>query len=401
MNRREQKGSRGGKGARGAQHLSGPPAQLRRAGLYKGLLFLAGLALAGALFYTTHLLVQDVRESTRSHLSLSVEYYRNLILGDNPDLFLDAVEGIDFPLILTDSEGNPKFWKNIAVSPDDTTAAARQNVREILAEMDNANEPVPLEYYGFTDYFHFDDPAIVKLLRWFSITTTIAVAVYIVLGYVGFRSIRKAEEKSVWVGMARETAHQLGTPISSLLGWLEVLGDKGGEITPRMRQDVARLERIAIRFSKIGAQEELKPTPIPGVVESAIDYMRHRVGSGITITYNDLETGSAPIQADLISWVLENLMKNSAQAMEGEGEITVESGRVDDRVYIDVMDRGKGIAPLAQKTVFRPGYTTKKRGWGLGLSLARRVVEEMHHGRIFVKESRARELTVIRMVLPT
>ncbi len=381
--------------------LSGPPAQLRRAGLYKGLLFLGGLALAAALLYSTQLLVQDVRESTRSHLSLSVEYYRNLILSDNPDLFLDAVEGIDFPLILADSDGNPKFWKNISIAPDDTTAAAREHVREIMAHMDKGNQPVPLEYYGFTDYFHFDDPAIVNLLRWFSGIASVVGSLYVILGYIGFRNIRKAEEQSVWVGMARETAHQLGTPISSLLGWLEVLGDKGGDVTVRMRQDVARLERIAIRFSKIGSPEELKHLPVTDVIEAAVDYMRHRVGSGITITYVDLDSGTARIQADLIGWVLENLMKNAAQAMEGEGEISIESGKVDERVYIDVADRGKGIAPFEQKTIFRPGYTTKKRGWGLGLSLGRRIVEEMHHGRIFVKESRPHERTVIRMVLPT
>lgn len=385
-----------------AVKVNSSPSQLRRAGLFKGLLFIGALALTAGLFFSTRHLIYEVRESSRDHLALSVQYFRFLLLSDNPELAYDAVKEIDFPIVLADENGNPKFWKNLEIDPGDTSSVAIENVRNMIVEMDKrGHTPVPIEVVpGVIDYFHYDDPEIVTLLRWFSVISVIAVALYILLGYIGFRTIRKAEERSVWVGMARETAHQLGTPISSLMGWIEVLGDREGEISDKMKQDIARLERIAVRFSKIGTRELLLPQAIKPIVDEAIQYMSQRVGSGIKINYTDENVGNAPVQADLISWVLENLVRNAAQAMEGEGIVKIVSGSSKDHVYIDVIDTGKGISPRDFETIFRPGFTTKKRGWGLGLSLGRRIVREMHRGRLFVVESKSGERTVIRMVLP-
>ncbi len=382
--------------------LGGRPDQLRRAGLFKAFLFLGAVLLAAAVFFSTHLLVRQVRDSSRSYLALSVRYYRSLLLSDNPELAYDAVQGIDFPIVLTDGEGNPKLWKNLPVDPADTTAAALEKVRRLVEQMDRqGNEPIPIETLpGVIDYFHYGDPALVRLLRMTTITSVIAVALYVLVGYIGFRTIRRAEERSVWVGMARETAHQLGTPISSLMGWLEVLGEQGGEAAEKMRQDVARLERIAVRFSKIGAREELSPAPLAEVVEGAAAYMRGRVGTGVRILCEDEGAGEAPMQRDLIGWVLENLIRNAAQAMGGEGEVILHSGTLNGSVYVDVTDSGVGIPVRDHQTIFRPGYTTKQRGWGLGLSLARRIVEEMHGGRLYVLDSQPGHGTTIRMVLP-
>lgn len=365
---------------------TGVPMQLRRAGLFKGFLFVGALLLTAALFLSTNLLVRQVRDSARSYLSLSVQYYRNLLIGDNPELAYEAVQGIDFPIVLADSVGNPKFWRNLEVEPGDFSPEAMDKVRTFIAESRaEGNEPLALEVVpGQVDYFHYGDPKLVTLLRTMSLVSALAVAIYILIGYVGFRVIRKAEERSVWVGMARETAHQLGTPISSLMGWVEVLGDQG-EITESMKQDIGRLEKIAVRFSKIGTREKLQRLALSDVVDQSVTYMRGRVGSTIRIDVRDKGAGEAGMQPELIGWVLENLLRNATQAMEGKGTIIVETGTLSGEVYVDVIDDGKGISLRNTEAIFRPGFTTKKRGWGLGLSLGRRIVEEMHQiGRAHV-----------------
>ncbi|MBZ0263920.1 HAMP domain-containing histidine kinase [bacterium] len=380
---------------------AGIPAQLRRAGLFKGFLFLGAVLLAAGLFLITHRIVNEIRESSRSHLTLTVRYYRSLLLSDNPELAYEAVKGIEFPIVLTDQEGFPKFWNNLEVAPDDTSANARKKVLKIVKEMDRlGNKPVPLEVVpGVIDYFHYGDPDIVYLLRWYTIISVIVVAIYILLGYVGFRTIRKAEERSVWIGMARETAHQLGTPISSLMGWLEFLGDKGGDATVKMNQDLKRLEQIAVRFSKIGAKEKLKVRSLNNTIKDSVSYMRSRVGSSVEIELSEQVDVQIPLQPELIGWVLENLIRNAAQAMAGDGKISINCGEEKNTVFVDVKDTGPGISTRDFETIFRPGYTTKKRGWGLGLSLGRRILQETHNGRLFVKESRIGGGTTFRLVL--
>jgi len=361
-----------------------------------------GVLLTAGLFMYTNTLIDQVKETAISYLNRSVETYRKLLLEGNPELALQVVEGIDFPIVLTDSEWTPKAWRNMGIEQDDTSPEAIEKLREFIADSERqGNKPLAVEILpGQTDYFHYGDPELVRLLRIMSISTALIVAIYILVGYIGFRSIRKAEETSVWVGMARETAHQLGTPISSLMGWVEVLGEKGGDITVAMKQDIARLEKIAIRFSKIGAREELKAIPVSDIVEQAKIYMQTRVGKKVVISYEELEEAKALVQAELIGWVLENLIRNAAQAMSGIGKIEIKSGLEGEDVFIDIKDQGIGISQMDQETIFRPGYTTKKRGWGLGLSLARRIVEETHKGRIFVKTSKPGEGTTIRLVLP-
>jgi two-component system, sporulation sensor kinase D len=378
--------------------------RLRRAGMFKGFLFVGAVVLTAALFIATSLLVSQVRESAVVNLQRTVESYRLLLLNDNAELAYEAVQDIEFPIIVTDAEGHPKSWRNLNVDPNDTTAAAMEELYDFIEAMRRqGNEPIAVEVFpGQVDYFHYGDPLLVKTLRFVSIATALAVALYVFLGYIGFRTIRKAEERSVWVGMARETAHQLGTPISSLMGWLEVLGSSGRpEIVDAMRQDVRRLEKIAVRFSKIGTVEELNPGKLCNVVESSIDYMRSRVGSQVKISHDDRGCGEVAMQEELIGWVLENVIRNAAQAMQGEGQIQLVSGRNADGAYVDIIDEGPGIAKKEMETIFRPGFTTKKRGWGLGLSLGRRIVEEIHRGRLYVLASKPGEGTTIRMVLPT
>ncbi|MBS1262292.1 MAG: Sensor protein ZraS [Calditrichaeota bacterium] len=378
--------------------------RLRRAGLYKGFLFIGAVVLAAALFIVTNLLVRQVRASALSHLERTVDYYRLLLLNDNAELAYEAVQAIDFPIVVTGADGTPKSWRNLGVAPDDTSAEAMETLREFVRDSRRqGNEPLRVEVFpGQVDYFHYGDPQLVRTLRLVSIATALAVALYVFLGYIGFRTIRKAEERSVWVGMARETAHQLGTPISSLMGWLEVLAESGRpEVVRAMKQDVRRLEKIVVRFSKIGAVETLTPGSLAEVVRSSVEYMRTRVGSRVTIEHEDRSAGEVAMQQELVGWVLENLIRNAAQAMNGKGRIRVVSGRGEQGAYVDVIDEGVGIAKKDFEAIFRPGYTTRKRGWGLGLSLGRRIVEEIHRGRLFVLASRPGEGTTIRLLLPT
>jgi two-component system, sporulation sensor kinase D len=381
---------------------TGVPTQLKRAGIFKGFLFVGAIVIAGVFFLFTGMLVNQIRDSARSNLNLSVKYYRSLLLSDNPELAYEAVQNIEFPIVLSDSLGNPKFWRNLDMDVESNSPEAYEIAREFILDVAKlGNEPVELEVLpGVIDYFHYGDPALIKLLRVMSMSSALTVSLYILIGYMGFRMIRKAEERSVWVGMARETAHQLGTPISSLMGWLEVLGEESGEAVKSMKEDVGRLEKIAIRFSKIGTQEKLHNNSLSEVATVSVNYMRGRVGKTIDIQHVENESAEIPMQPELLSWVIENLVRNGAQAMDGKGQIRVETGLLNDEAYIDISDQGKGIETRNQEAIFRPGYTTKRRGWGLGLSLGRRIIEEVHQGRIFVKESRPGEGTTIRMVLP-
>ncbi len=382
-------------------------ATFRRVGLYKGLLFLGAVLLAAAVFIATNVLVSEVRKSARTAMNLSVEYYRSLLLSDNPELAWEAIQAMPFPIVVTDEDGNPTSWRNMAIAPDDTSPEAMDRLRRFVADTHrHGNPPISVEIVPDRIlYFHYGDPSLVSLLRWVSVLSALAVTLYVLIGYVGFRTIRKAEERSVWVGMARETAHQLGTPISSLMGWLDIL-ESGSESSrsdalPAMRQDISRLEKISVRFGKIGAAEKLHQVPLAEIVEETVRYMRTRVGTAVSIEVQDQDAGEAPLQPELISWVLENLLRNAAQAMSGKGKIAVTLSRLPAGVVVDIMDTGVGIASRNYESIFRPGFTTKTRGWGLGLSLSRRIVEEMHRGKLFVLNSRPGEGTTIRMVLPT
>lgn len=379
----------------------------QRVGLLKAFLFLFAVLLAAFLFVVTSVLVNEVRNSARTSMNLSVEYYKSLLLSDNPELAWEAIQVMPFPIVVTDSKGTPTSWRNLGIAADDTSRRAREILKKFIADTNqHGNRPIPVEVVpGQVLYFHYGDPSLVSLLRWVSVLSALAVTLYVFIGYVGFRTIRKAEERSVWVGMARETAHQLGTPISSLMGWLDVLEDGGeksrSEAVKAMRQDVSRLEKITVRFGKIGALEKLHPLPVAQVVNETVEYMRTRVGTSVTIEVVDLDAGEAALQPELIGWVLENLLRNASQAISGKGKIVLTLSRIANAVAIDVADTGVGIASRNFESIFRPGFTTKTRGWGLGLSLSRRIVEEMHRGRLYILNSRPGEGTTIRMVLPT
>ena len=250
----------------------------------------------------------------------------------------------------------------------------------------------------------YEDSEVLRQLQMFPVFQLILIGVFLVISYLIFSTFRKAEQNQVWVGMSKETAHQLGTPISSLNGWINLLREEGiahkEELINELEKDVKRLEIITERFSKIGSAPVLDAVPIYEVMSKAIEYLRNRSSKQVQfeVTTSD-EDAVAMVNIPLFEWVIENLCKNAIDAMSGAGVISAHISTDADKVFIDIKDTGKGIPASKFKTVFKPGYTTKKRGWGLGLSLAKRIIEEYHRGKIFVKESSPEKGTNFRIVL--
>jgi signal transduction histidine kinase len=271
---------------------------------------------------------------------------------------------------------------------------------------EQGNPALPIEVAsGKIDWFHYGDSLVITQLRWLPWVEIIVALLFVIVGYTGFSNIRRSEERMVWVGMAKETAHQLGTPLTSLMGWTELLKSGGhvGQAVVEMERDLTRLERVTARFSQIGSEPVLTATPLRGIITETADYFRTRLprsGQPISIQVQIAGEPVARINAGLFGWVLENLVKNSIDALRlTGGEIRLSAEIVGEQVILDVADTGHGIPPKHRRVIFRPGFTTKTRGWGLGLSLARRIVEEYHGGKLFIKETAPQRGTVMRIML--
>ncbi len=276
-------------------------------------------------------------------------------------------------------------------------------------DMDSDNPPIPIKYQGnVLGYYHYGVSPVIKQLRWLPYIEITAALLFIILGYLGFSQIKKSEQRNIWVGMAKETAHQLGTPISSISGWLEILKVDRKNLEKAVREintDVLRLTKVAARFSQIGSVPSLKKTNVISILNNTIQYFRKRLPQfDKTIAIEEIYKIQTEIRinAELFEWVIENLIKNAIDAIDDKkGKIDITLDRLNDgqQVYIDISDNGKGIMPRDRKNVFKPGFSTKKRGWGLGLSLAKRIIEDYHGGKLYVKESRLGEGTTFRIVL--
>ena len=263
--------------------------------------------------------------------------------------------------------------------------------------MDTDNEPIRLVLPGQVQLVHYGASELERLIRWFPPIQLLFVALFILVGYLGFSYIRRSEQSNLWVGMAKEAAHQLGTPLSSMMGWIELLrlqheGDAQAEtVADELERDVARLRRVADRFEKIGSVPELRPTRLLPVLDGVADYIRRRIpreGPRVSLDLYCPRDLAADLNPELFEWVIENLLKNALDAMEGDGQIVVEASRGrGGEARIEVRDTGKGMDRATARHIFRPGFSTKKRGWGLGLSLARRIVEEYHGGSLTLAES--------------
>ncbi len=369
----------------------------------KYLFIVAAVVIAIASVFVSDLLIKDLAQEERRKIEVWAEATRVLTSEDpslNMNLILQIIQGnTAIPVMLCNEHDSVMNYKNIELPEKNETDFLQKKVKELK----NKKEPIVIDMEdGTFQYLYYDDSSILKRLLVFPYVQLLVMAIFILTAFLALASTKKAEQNKVWVGLSKETAHQLGTPISSLIAWLEYLKMKevDSSLLSEMEKDVKRLEMIAERFSKIGSTPEPVPVNICESIQTALDYMGTRISSKVKI---NVDVPDHPIivliNNALFSWVIENLCKNAVDAMEGQGSISFHIEEKGKMVRIDVTDTGKGIVKSKFKTVFSPGYTTKKRGWGLGLSLVKRIIESYHGGKIFVKSSEIGKGTTFRIEL--
>ena len=374
----------------------------------KIILVVAAIVIAVASLVVSHYLVRDLAIEEKSKMSVWAEAMRTLNLADeNTDLNL-VLKVIDenntIPVVVTDKQGNVQTFRNVDLKGK-TYEDSLQMAATIAEKMFASGRYIRIFMEDKKDYIDvcYDESVMIKRLNVYPIVQLGVVMIFVVVAIFALLTSKRAEQNKVWVGLSKETAHQLGTPISSLMAWTEILKESypDDELIPEMDKDVKRLQLIAERFSKIGSLPEPVPTSLIEVMGHVIDYMDRRTSQKVK-----MEKVFPPqdiivkINASLFEWVIENLCKNAVDAMEGSGRITLFMQDEGDKVAIEVSDTGKGIRKKDVGNVFKPGFTTKKRGWGLGLSLAKRIVEEYHKGHIYVKSSEVGKGTTFRIELP-
>ena len=375
--------------------------------IWKITLLAIALGIAMLSLWYTNGLVEKLSQEEEKKVKLWAEGTKRLTsmettMSEISFLFNTVVQNnTTVPVILTNQEGDVVSWRNLD-SLKATTSP--EFLKEMLTQMKADHPPIviPLADNHF-NYIYYTDSLLLTQLKYYPYAQLTVIAIFILVAYLAFSSSRNAEQNQVWVGMAKETAHQLGTPLSSLMGWLEYLKSTGLDenISVEIEKDIHRLETVTQRFSKIGATPTLKPLQVITVVEQALGYLKTRVSKKVSLELevNCSEQLLVPLNQPLFEWVIENLFKNAVDAMEGEGQLKVSISENEKQVFIDFSDTGKGIPSGDFKRIFRPGFTTKTRGWGLGLSLAKRIVEYYHKGKIFVKESQPNVGSTFRVAL--
>ena len=374
----------------------------------KILLVVMAIIIAVVSLLVSHFLVDDLSAEERKKMEVWAQALHSLNEADEStdlSLVLSVMEGNStIPVIVLDKDGHVADYRNIKIKAADA-ADTIAFVERMGQRMKAADRYIKIQIGDSTDYqlVCYDDSVMLKRLAAWPYVQLGIVLIFVVVAIFALLSSKRAEQNKVWVGLSKETAHQLGTPISSLMAWTEMLKENypNDELLPEMDKDVKRLERIAERFSKIGSVPEPVDTSMKEVLQHVIEYMSHRTSQKVQIVSKMPQDDVViKINASLFEWVIENLCKNAVDAMEGEGTIEISLWQTDDRVVIEISDTGKGIRKKDIKNVFTPGFTTKKRGWGLGLSLAKRIVEEYHHGHIFVKWSELGKGTTFRIEMP-
>jgi len=372
------------------------------------------IGIASVLY--TNSIVEELKEREERYIEL---YAKTLEYSSDPDnsenlmfIFQEIVTpNNSIPVIVVDANGNPSIFRNIKVDSSKNDEAAMQNIlKKELKIMEQEYEPIAISGTDPSDpssyqYIYYRNSDLIYRLRYYPYIQLSIIAAFVFFGYVSFSYSRKAEQNQVWVGLAKETAHQLGTPLSSLMAWLEIMKIdddlREKEVTKELEKDISKLELITSRFSSIGSVPVLKDENISKIIRSTVNYLEKRTSKKVFINFvckDDLIT--ADINKPLFDWVIENLCKNAIDAMSGEGDITItlKEGKYGDAL-IDIKDTGKGIPSNKIKEIFQPGFSTKKRGWGLGLTLAKRIIENYHNGKITVKESVLKKGTTFRIVL--
>ncbi len=394
--------------------MSGGPASLN---LKLGLLVIGAAIAFGTLYYTQNL-VGRLQEREKEIVKLYASGLEDVANTESPTsdftfIFQNIIQRIDFPLILTDYKGNITSTKNISYEnklKGEELKIFFEQKKKLLSE-----QHAPIEIKSpkgkVIQKIYYGDSELVQRLRYYPFLQIIFALLFIIIAYSSFSYIKKSEQSNIWVGMSKETAHQLGTPISSLMGWNEMLKlnynnqDKVLDISDEINSDLTRLNKITKRFSKIGSKPELIGDSPYVTIERVSNYFQRRLpqlGKNVLINLEGNKDLKANMNSELFEWVIENLIKNALDAIETEtmnGKINFNINENGDNIEIEISDNGKGIEINRKKDIFRPGYSTKRRGWGLGLSLSKRIIEDYHKGKIFVKHSALNEGTTFKIVL--
>lgn len=372
----------------------------------KILLVVTAVVMSVGSLVISHFLVRDLKHEEQRKMEIWAEAMRSLNSADEyTDLTLVLTvlnSNSTIPVVVLDREGEVQDYRNIPLREESAEEQMRAVKRKAQSMMDAGR--VIRVYLSSTDYMEicYADSLLLRRLAWWPYVQLGLVFVFVVVAIFALLSSKRAEQNKVWVGLSKETAHQLGTPISSLMAWQEMLRETypDDELLPEMGKDVERLQRIAERFSKIGSLPEQRPESLNEVLSAVTQYISRRASNRVRLTCTvPQQPLIVPMCSSLFEWVVENLCKNAIDAMDGQGSITLTAGTEGALAVVEVADTGKGIPKNKFRTVFTPGFTTKKRGWGLGLSLAKRIVEEYHHGRIYVKNSEVGRGTTFRIEL--
>ena len=372
-------------------------------------LFLLGFFLIIFLLSYTQGIVNELRNDNGEIVKLYAEIIAETISDENDTnldfVFDEIIQKAQFPIIYSNTKKEPIYSKNINTD--------KSKLKKIQLTMDEQNEPIALRYTNpltneiiLIGYLHYGDSSQIEKLKWLPFIEIGAIALFILLGFISFSIIRNSEKRNIWVGMARETAHQLGTPISSLMGWLEWLKKEPNnqdKIINDISIDLERLQQVSDRFSKMGSETNLEEIHLSNIVDNIVLYFNRRIPSmGKSIIIENQLDSNVKIRANgiLISWAIENVVKNAIDALDNEGFISLKS-KIDKRnIIIQIEDSGKGITRKHWKNIFRPGFSTKEQGWGLGLSLTSRIINEIHGGSIYVSKSQVDKGSIIEISLP-
>lgn len=360
--------------------------------LFKRVAILVSFIIVSLILWNTYIFFQKFKDEERVKMEILAEAQKELGTDTNLDasvtLPLKILENNkNIPMILVDDKGEILYTQNL----DSIKSLKQEYILQQLAIMKSENEPITISYNGKNKQFiYYKDSDLLNKLTYYPIALILILVLFLTVIYLFYNSNKAAETNKLWTGMAKETAHQIGTPLSSLLGWIAILRTEKVDETyiDEIEKDVHRLNTIANRFSKIGSTPELKKENVVTVTKNAFDYLESRSSKQISFSFTTSENEIfTNLNVELFGWVIENLIKNAIDAMQGKGNLKVAIEEQQKKIQILVSDTGKGISKKLFNQIFKPGFTTKKRGWGLGLSLSKRIVEDYHKGKIFVKKS--------------
>lgn len=391
---------------------------MRRRGII-GFLILSVVVVSVFLLYSDSL-VKDLSEQERERMQIWADATREIVnlgnseapAGTGVDFLLSIIErNRTIPVLLTDDDGEIIMQRNFSLpeSPDSLSLFSLSDVNRefLMKKLDKLRDSPNVIEIDMGDagrqWLYYEDSKVLKSLSFYPYVQVLVLLAFVLIVYYAVSSTKRAEQNKVWVGLSKETAHQLGTPISSLMAWMELLEESGvsPETVAEMNKDVKRLSTIASRFSKIGSKPSMEPHDLNEIVGHAAEYMSSRISRRISLKVNPWRSPlTVTLSPPLTEWVMENLIKNAVDAMEGSGNITVDIRPEKNTAVIEITDTGKGIARKNQKAIFNPGFTTKSRGWGLGLTLTKRIIEDYHGGLIYVKKSELGVGTTFAIELP-